>query len=50
MYVSRETFHGVSKAGLTKAFGVSRNVLGLGFTSLFTDTSSEMVSAVLPIS
>jgi hypothetical protein len=28
---------------------VSRNVLGLGLTSLFTDISSEMVSAVLPL-
>jgi MFS family permease len=29
--------------------GVSRNVIGLGFTSLFTDISSEMVSSVLPM-
>jgi MFS family permease len=29
--------------------GVSRNVLLLGLTSLFTDISSEMVSAVLPV-
>jgi hypothetical protein len=28
---------------------VSRNVVGLGFTSLFTDISSEMVSSVLPM-
>lgn len=28
---------------------VSRNVVALGFTSLFTDISSEMVSTVLPI-
>jgi MFS family permease len=29
--------------------GVSRNVIFLGLTSLFTDISSEMVSAVLPV-
>jgi MFS family permease len=29
--------------------GVSRNVVGLGFTSLLTDISSEMVSTVLPM-
>ena len=29
--------------------GVSRNVLFLGLTSLFTDVSSEMVSTVLPV-
>jgi MFS family permease len=29
--------------------GVSRNVLFLGLTSLFTDVSSEMITAVLPI-
>ncbi len=29
--------------------GVSRNVVLLGLTSLFTDVSSEMVSAVLPL-
>ncbi len=46
MYVTRETFQGVS---LKRGFGVSRNVVGLGFTSLFTDISSEMVSAVLPM-
>ena len=28
---------------------VSRNVVALGFTSLLTDVSSEMVSTVLPI-
>src|SRR5215213_3573408 len=28
---------------------VSRNVLYLGLTSLFTDISSEMVSAILPL-
>src|SRR5436190_14478665 len=28
---------------------VSRNVVNLGLTSLFTDISSEMVSAVLPL-
>jgi MFS transporter len=28
---------------------IGRNVLGLGFTSLFTDISSEMVNAVLPL-
>jgi MFS family permease len=30
-------------------YGVRRNVLYLGFTSLFTDISSEMVSSVLPL-
>lgn len=49
MYVSRETFQGVTRSGLRKGFGVHRNVVGLGFTSLFTDISSEMVSAVLPM-
>src|SRR5688572_10515299 len=29
--------------------GVGRNVVFLGLTSLFTDISSEMVSAVLPV-
>ena len=29
--------------------GISRNVVFLGLTSLFTDVSSEMVSAVLPV-
>src|SRR5690242_2873967 len=29
--------------------GVSRNVVNLGLTSLFTDISSEMVSTVLPM-
>src|SRR5437773_9392896 len=29
--------------------GVSRNVVNLGLTSLFTDISSEMVSTVLPL-
>src|SRR6185295_19193525 len=48
--VTRETFAGVvSPAGWKTGFGVSRNVIGLGFTSLFTDISSEMVSAVLPM-
>jgi MFS family permease len=48
MYVSRETLQN-ARFGLTRGFGVSRNVIGLGFTSLFTDISSEMVSAVLPM-
>src|SRR5437763_15098904 len=30
--------------------GVSKNVVNLGLTSLFTDISSEMVSTVLPLS
>src|SRR5712691_10471360 len=29
--------------------GVSRNVLNLGLTSLFTDISSEMISTILPL-
>src|SRR5437763_16812997 len=29
--------------------GVSKNVVNLGLTSLFTDISSEMVSTVLPL-
>ena len=49
MYLSRETLTAVSRPSLRKGFGVSRNVVGLGFTSLFTDISSEMVSAVLPM-
>src|SRR3954451_3279683 len=28
---------------------VTRNVLFLGFTSLFTDVSSEMISTILPL-
>ncbi len=50
MYVTRETSAAVSPAGLRKGLtGINRNVIGLGFTSLFTDISSEMVSAVLPM-
>jgi MFS family permease len=48
MYVSRETFQN-ARFGLSRGFGVPRNVIGLGFTSLFTDISSEMVGAVLPM-
>src|SRR5690348_14573016 len=29
--------------------GVSRNVVNLGLTSLFTDISSEMISTILPL-
>lgn len=36
-------------ARLGPLFGVSRNVFFLGLTSLLTDTSSEMVNAVLPL-
>jgi len=52
MYVTRETITAVGPAELRRSatkVAVSRNVLGLGFTSLFTDISSEMVSAVLPM-
>jgi MFS family permease len=49
MYFSRETVAALSKPREWKGVGVSRNVVGLGFTSLFTDISSEMVSAVLPM-
>ena len=33
----------------TGVFGVSANVLYLGVTSLFTDVSTEMVNAILPL-
>lgn len=49
MYVTRETLQAVRPRALIRGIGVSRNVVGLGFTSLFTDISSEMVSAVLPM-
>jgi MFS family permease len=49
MYVTRETFAAVKPSALLKGIRVNRNVVGLGFTSLFTDISSEMVSAVLPM-
>ncbi|HYW90684.1 MAG TPA: MFS transporter, partial [Chloroflexota bacterium] len=52
MYVTRETITAVAPAELRRSatkVAVSSNVLGLGFTSLFTDISSEMVSAVLPM-
>ena len=61
MYVTRETFAEVSLPGRETSAEVSRprrllslprvnrNVVGLGFTSLFTDISSEMVSSVLPM-
>jgi MFS family permease len=37
------------RAGLTRANWPARNVVLLGLTSMFTDISSEMVNAVLPI-
>jgi len=49
MYVTREALAEAKPVGLLRGMRVSRNVIGLGFTSLFTDISSEMVSAVLPI-
>ena len=50
----RETFQaiGAQRAATTVSAGrprVAGNVLALGLTSLFTDISSEMVSAVLPL-
>jgi MFS family permease len=49
----RESLQGVSGAARSTAKSsrphVSRNVLFLGLTSLFTDISSEMVSSVLPL-
>jgi MFS family permease len=50
----RESLHGTrsTSAANGEATGrprVSRNVLFLGLTSLFTDISSEMVSAILPL-
>src|SRR5437868_5440489 len=35
--------------GLEKKKGASRNVIALGFVSLFTDISSEMVFGLLPL-
>jgi MFS family permease len=51
----RESLSGVAapeKGGLLRRVlgeGVSRNVVNLGLTSLFTDISSEMVSTILPL-
>src|SRR5215472_9752727 len=51
MYITRETLTAVRGRPWAprRGFAVSRNVLGLGFTSLFTDISSEMVNTVLPM-
>src|SRR5919199_636394 len=40
---------GRARAVRPRGTGISRNVLFLGLTSLFTDISSEMVSTILPL-
>jgi MFS family permease len=51
----RESLSGVAsdeRGGIRRRLlgeGVSRNVVNLGLTSLFTDISSEMVSTILPL-
>jgi MFS family permease len=41
--------HAVGRRGPLRRLQVSRNVVYLGLTSMFTDISSEMVNAVLPL-
>jgi MFS family permease len=45
----RELFKGPRRLRRRRGVRVSRNVLLLGLTSLFTDLSAEMVAAILPL-